>query len=86
MDIDDLLGRKEFKELDNFLNEEMLKAAGDYLVGMMLELFVDQSSARNWFYSNNEALGGCRPYDYCKKGKGDEIEAIIGRIEHGIYS
>ncbi|MBT3690996.1 DUF2384 domain-containing protein [Candidatus Woesearchaeota archaeon] len=86
MDINDILRKEEFRELENFLNREMHTLAGDFLMGRMLEVFNSGLVVRNWFYSKLPALDYDRPYDYCKDGRGREVEEVLGRIEHGIYS
>jgi len=52
----------------------------------MNSVFGNYRKSRDWFYSNLIALGGERPYDYCKKGKTSEIKNILGRIEHGVVN
>ena len=86
MDINDILKRPEFKSLDNFLNEEMKKTAGNDLITEMKEVFEESINVIDWFYSSIPALGGSRPYNYCKNGKRDEVKNILGRIEYEIYS
>lgn len=83
MNITDILERKEFKELDNFLNDEMGKYAGEKVIDKMTEVFGNRTIARDWFYSNALALGDKRPYDYCKEGKKKDVEDLLGRIEYG---
>ena len=86
MNIDDFLKRKKFRNLDEYLTDEMHKRAGDDLVSQMIDVFETKEDARNWFYSPLIALGGKRPYDLCKEGNIQEVENELGRIEHGIYS
>ncbi len=84
MNIDDILKQEKFKELDLFLTEEMQKVAGKDLVKKMISVWESKEIARNWFYNNAIALGGKRPYDYCKEGKTKEVEDLLGRIEYGV--
>ncbi|MCK4996786.1 DUF2384 domain-containing protein [Candidatus Pacearchaeota archaeon] len=86
MDINDILKRPEFKSLDNFLNKEMKKTAGNDLITEMKEVFEESINVIDWFYTSNIALGGSRPYDYCKDKKRDEVKNILGRIEYEVYS
>lgn len=86
MRIDDLLKTKQFKELDLFLTKEMVKYAGIELFQKMIEVLENETSAKNWFYSPLSSLDGKRPYDYCKEGKLSEVEKVLGRFEHGVYS
>ncbi|MBI5065976.1 DUF2384 domain-containing protein [Candidatus Woesearchaeota archaeon] len=84
MDIEDLLAQEKFKELDKFLNEEMINYAGKDLIEKMTKVWGNKEVARKWFYSNALALGNERPYDYCKKGKQKEVNDLLGRIEYGV--
>ncbi len=84
MNIEDFLKTEQFKELDEFLNEEMKKYAENELLEKMDFVFGDSEKSRNWFYTSLIALGGKRSYDYCKEGKSSYIEDVLGRIEHGI--
>ncbi|MBI4919197.1 DUF2384 domain-containing protein [archaeon] len=86
MNIDDILKQEKFKELDVFLNEEMIKLAGQDLVKKMTSIWGSEKAARDWFYSSALGLGDKRPYDYCKEGKKKDVEALLGRIAYDIYS
>tara|TARA_Y100000310_G_scaffold345695_1_gene468433 strand:+ start:15700 stop:15960 length:261 start_codon:yes stop_codon:yes gene_type:complete len=86
MKIDDLLGLEQFKELDLFLTQEMHRLAGDDLVERMTNVLENEENARDWFYSPIKSLDDKRPYDYCKDGKISEVENVLNRIEHGVYS
>lgn len=86
MEIDDILKQSEFKHLDDFLTNEMHEVGGNDLVIKMVEIFEERENARDWFYSPIKALGGNRPYDYCKSGKAQEVRDVLGRIEYGVYS
>ena len=85
MDIDDILKQPRFKDLDNFLTEEMDRVAGKELVARIGEIF-EKENVRDWFYSSIPAFGGSRPYDYCKNGEHEKVKDVLGRIEWGIYS
>jgi len=85
MNIDDFLESDKFKPLSEYLENEMIRSAGDDLVAKMIGVFGNTNNARNWFYTNLPLLGGKRPYDYCNEDKVYEIEIILGRIEHGVF-
>ena len=85
MNIDDFLKQPEFQSLDNYLTREMHGSAGSELIEKMKDILGSEPEAREWFYTNNLALGQ-RPYDLCKAGKKSEVEDLLGRIEHGVYS
>ena len=44
-----------------------------------------EEKARDWYYSPSWALGGERPYDFCKRGEGNLVRDELSRIEHGVY-
>lgn len=52
------------------------------------ELFEgDLAAARRWLSSPNRALGGQPPLDFAKTELGArEVENLIGRLEHAVYS
>jgi putative toxin-antitoxin system antitoxin component (TIGR02293 family) len=56
--------------------------------GRALELFDgDTNAARNWLSKPQPALGGGVPLELAETEVGArEVEAAIGRIEHGVYS
>jgi uncharacterized protein (DUF2384 family) len=85
MNIDDILQRHEFRALDDLLNEELRMHAGPQLVEMMNDVFGNEARARDWFFSECRALEGERPYDYCRRGKTQEVYDVLGRIEMGVY-
>lgn len=47
----------------------------------------DAEGARGWLLSSQPALGGATPFQYASTDVGSrEVEALIGRLEHGIPS
>jgi putative toxin-antitoxin system antitoxin component (TIGR02293 family) len=47
----------------------------------------DADSARRWLISAQPALGGATPLEYAATDVGSrEVEALIGRLEHGVPS
>jgi putative toxin-antitoxin system antitoxin component (TIGR02293 family) len=51
------------------------------------ELFVTHENTRGWFNARLTALGGRTPLDFAQTEPGArEVENLIGRIEHGVYS
>lgn len=86
MNIDDILKKERFRDLDLFLNKEMYKTAGKKLVGKMIEIFGTEIIARDWFYSPSTVFENKRAYDFCKDGKIPEVEKVLGRIEYGNFN
>ena len=58
------------------------------VVGRALQLFEgDRVAARKWFLSPQPSLGGAIPLRLAETEVGArEVEAVIGRIEHGVFS
>jgi putative toxin-antitoxin system antitoxin component (TIGR02293 family) len=56
--------------------------------GRTLELFEDDvEAARHWLSSPQPALGGAVPLSIAKTDTGSrEVEDLIGRLEHGVFS
>ncbi len=51
------------------------------------QILGSKAAARRWFAKPNRALGGTRPCDAAKTPKGAaDVAAVLGRIEHGVYS
>jgi len=47
----------------------------------------NSSSAQNWLRNNNRALGGESPLEASKTEEGSrEVENLINRLEHGVFS
>lgn len=47
----------------------------------------DSSSAQNWLRNSNRALGGESPLEASKTEEGSrEVENLINRLEHGVFS
>ncbi len=86
MNIDDFLRLEQFKPLDDYLTAEMHKVADKNLISLMVDTFETEEKARKWFYTSIRALGGKRPYDFCRKGDHEEVKQELGRIGHGGYS
>lgn len=51
------------------------------------EIFGTDQNTRGWFSSKILALGGKTPLEYAQTEPGArEVENVIGRIEHGVFS
>lgn len=80
MDIDDVLELPEFKHLNDRLNGEMRENITDQILHNMVRVFSDERSARKWFYSKVPLFDFKRPYDLCRSGRTEEVEALLGKI------
>ena len=57
------------------------------LLGKAIKVFGDEEDARRWLNAAQFGLGGAVPLDYAKTEMGArEVENLLGRIEHGVYS
>jgi putative toxin-antitoxin system antitoxin component (TIGR02293 family) len=67
-------------------SDRLLRASR--LFGRVIELFEgDAEAARRWLSSPQTVLGGAIPWDLAKTELGSrEVEAAIGRIEHGVFA
>ena len=57
------------------------------LMGKAVEVFESEQNARQWLSSPQFGLGGAVPLEYAETEVGArEVEELLGRIEHGVYS
>lgn len=57
------------------------------LMAHALETFGDSQKAKSWLATPNRALGSRRPIDLIGSEEGcQQVDEILGRIDHGIYS
>ncbi|HEX8139703.1 MAG TPA: antitoxin Xre/MbcA/ParS toxin-binding domain-containing protein [Pyrinomonadaceae bacterium] len=78
--------RKEEGRLQPDESDRLLRAAR--LFGRAIELFEgDDDAARHWLSAPQRALGGAVPLSLARTELGAlEIERLIGRLEHGVFS
>lgn len=51
------------------------------------QIFGRGGRVREWMFSDNVALGGCSPFAFAATEPGArEVEKVLGRIEHGVFS
>lgn len=57
------------------------------LVGKAIEVLESEQAARQWLLSPQIGLGEAVPLDFAQTEAGArEVEDLLGRIEHGVYS
>ena len=80
------LRRKEAGRLRPAESERVLRASR--LFARAQDLFDgDQEAARGWLLKPQRALGGATPLEIAKTEVGArEVEQIIGRLEHGVFT
>jgi putative toxin-antitoxin system antitoxin component (TIGR02293 family) len=57
--------------------------------GRALEVFGDESTARNWMNTPREVFGGRSPQDLVASGNNDEqrlVLEVLLRIDYGVFS
>lgn len=81
-----LLRRKEAGRLHADESDRLLRLSR--LLERAIELFEgDAEAARNWLASPVKALARHTPLDFARTEAGArEVESLIGRLEHGVYS
>jgi len=80
-----LVRRKEHGRLDSHESERILRLARVFARAVVLLGSVDK--ARSWLDQPNRAIGGAAPFDLLDTDVGArEVENVLGRIEHGVFS
>lgn len=66
-------------------SERLLRVAS--VVQKGIEVFGSMDSARKWMAESRRALGGLTPLECCDTASGAaEVENLLGRIAHGVFS
>ena len=77
--------RKATGRLDPAESDRVVRLAR--LMGKAVEVMESEENARRWLTSPQLGLGGAVPLDYAESEVGArEVEDLLGRIEHGVYS
>lgn len=78
--------RKEKGRLEPGESDRLLRISRVF--GQSIGLFEgDVEAAKRWLHSPQRALGGAVPLDMAKTEVGArEVEELIGRLEHGVFS
>jgi putative toxin-antitoxin system antitoxin component (TIGR02293 family) len=81
-----LTRRKESGRLQMEESDRLVRASR--IFSQALELFEgDLEAAKSWLADPQPALGGVTPLAMARTGVGArEVEALIGRLEHGVFS
>ncbi len=80
-----LTRRKQQGRLNVIESEKVLRIARLY--DKALEVFEDEEAAEKWLKEPARGLGGVIPLEYAKTELGaQEIEKLLSRIEHGVFS
>jgi putative toxin-antitoxin system antitoxin component (TIGR02293 family) len=77
--------RKAEGRLDQAESDRVVRFAK--LMGKAVEVLESEENARQWLTSPQFGLGGAVPLEYAETEVGArEVENLLGRIEHGVYS
>ena len=77
--------RKAAGHLDQVESDRVVRFAR--LMGKAVEVLENEQNARQWLNSPQYGLGGAVPLEYAETEVGArEVEDLLGRIEHGVYS
>lgn len=80
-----LINKKGKEKFSPTISERIVSLADLYSYGF--EVFEDEERFNYWMSAPNTALGGKAPIDIVDNQFGrEEIRAILGRIEYGVYS
>jgi putative toxin-antitoxin system antitoxin component (TIGR02293 family) len=80
-----LIRRKKEGRLDTDESERIWRIGNLFDRG--IRVFGTQESARRWFKTPNRALEGKAPLEYAETEPGArEVEDLLGRLEHGVFS
>lgn len=72
------------EKLKSFVSDRVVRFAR--LLGKAIKIFGEED-AKRWLNSPQFGLGGAVPLEYAKTEIGArEVENLLGRIEHGVYS
>ena len=71
--------------LDAVSGDRLVRAARLYAISA--EVLEDASAAAQWLKSPQRALGGAVPLELAETDVGSRaVEALLGRMEHGVYT
>lgn len=79
-----LATRRRLGRLSHYESERLYRAA--HVIARAEEVFGDLPRAFEWLKYENLALGGLTPMSLLDtEAGGEQITAVLGRIEHGIF-
>ncbi|MFV0305813.1 MAG: antitoxin Xre/MbcA/ParS toxin-binding domain-containing protein [Moheibacter sp.] len=80
-----LISKKGNQKFSDQVSERIISLADLYSFGY--EVFGDKNNFNQWIFTENQALGGVRPFDLIDNYYGkEEVRNLIGRIAYGVYS
>ncbi|TRO79126.1 antitoxin Xre/MbcA/ParS toxin-binding domain-containing protein [Desulfuromonas acetexigens] len=86
-DLEELPDDASFTQIKAALDRAAFQTLPESVRRRALEVFGDEASAAEWLTTRIVALGGQTPVDTLLRANGEEeVLAILGRIEHGVFS
>lgn len=85
--MEELLDDASYSQIKAALDRAAFQSLSESVRRRALEVFGGEASAAEWLTTKIMALGGHTPIDTLMRADGEEeILAILGRIEHGVFS
>jgi hypothetical protein len=76
-----------FTQIKAVLDRAAFQTVPEAIRCRALEVFGDEASAAEWLTTKITAMGGQTPIDTLMRSNGEEeVLAVLGRIEHGVFS
>ena len=85
--LEELSDDASYSQIKAVLDQVAFRTVPDPIRHRALEVFGDEDKAGEWLTTKISALGGQMPMDILISADGEkEVLAILGRIEHGVFS
>ena len=85
--VEELPEDASFTQIKAALDRAAFQTVPESVRRRALEVFGDEASAAEWLTTKIMALGGQPPIDtLIREDREEEVLAILGRIEHGVFS
>ncbi|MGE4345646.1 MAG: antitoxin Xre/MbcA/ParS toxin-binding domain-containing protein [Geoalkalibacter sp.] len=86
-DLEELPDDASFTQIKAALDRAAFQTLPESVRRRALEVFGDEANAAEWLTTRIVALGGQTPVDTLLRANGEEeVLAVLGRIEHGVFS
>ena len=87
VDLGELPDDASFTQIKAVLDRAVFQTVPETIRCRALEVFGDEASAAEWLTTKITVMGGQTPIDTLLRANGEEeVLAILGRIEHGVFS
>jgi hypothetical protein len=87
VDLGELPDDASYSQIKAALDQVAFRSVPETIRCCALEVFGDEDKAGEWLTTKITVLGGQTPMDILISTEGEkEVHAILGRIEHGVFS